>query len=149
MCFWKIMLKVRCFKTTGDHRPFLSKFYVKLGFRHFQRCESTKQPQFNAELAAGDYRFRKSITAGGLQPGVTIRLRYLLQNEYNSRWASGTSSATSRLSNHNVPSGPSANPYVEARSAELWWDGTDGTDGQQKCPSLFFILCGYIEHVYV
>ena len=48
------MLKVRCFKTTGDNRPFLSKFYVKLG-----------------------------------------------------------------LSNHNVPSGPSANPYVEARSAEL------------------------------
>ena len=113
------MLKVRFFKTTNDHRPFLSKFYVKLGFRHFQRCESTKQPQFNAELAAGDYRFRKSITAGGLQPGVTSRLRYLLQNEYNSRWASGTSSATSRLSNHNVPSGPSANPYVEARSAEL------------------------------
>ena len=71
------MLKVRCFKTTGNHRPFLSKFYVKLGFRHFQRCESTKQPQFNAGLAAGDYRFRKSITAGGLQPGVTIRLRYL------------------------------------------------------------------------
>ena len=25
------MLKVRCFKTTGDHRPFLSKFDVKLG----------------------------------------------------------------------------------------------------------------------
>ena len=31
MCFWKIMLKVRCFKTTSDHRPFLSKFDVKLG----------------------------------------------------------------------------------------------------------------------
>ena len=31
MCFWKIMLKVRCFKTTGDHRPFWSKFDVKLG----------------------------------------------------------------------------------------------------------------------
>ena len=31
MCFWKIMLKVRCFKTTGDNRPFLSKFDVKLG----------------------------------------------------------------------------------------------------------------------
>ena len=113
------MLKVRCFKTTCDHRPFLSKLYVKLGFRHFQRCESTKQPQFNAELAAGDYRFRKSITAGGLQPGVTIRLRYLLQNEYNSRWASGTSSATNRLCNHNVPQGPRANPYVEAQSAEF------------------------------
>ena len=25
------MLKVRCFKTTGDQRPFLSKFDVKLG----------------------------------------------------------------------------------------------------------------------
>ena len=25
------MLKVRCFKTTNDHRPFLSKFDVKLG----------------------------------------------------------------------------------------------------------------------
>ena len=25
------MLKVRCFKTTGNHRPFLSKFDVKLG----------------------------------------------------------------------------------------------------------------------
>ena len=31
MCFWKIMLKVRSFKSTGDHRPFLSKFDVKLG----------------------------------------------------------------------------------------------------------------------
>ena len=85
-----------------------------LGFRHFQRYESTKQAQFDAELAAGDYRSRKSITAGGLQPGVTSRLLYLLQNEYNSRWASGTSSATSRLSNHNVPSGSSAN--LTARS---------------------------------
>ena len=31
MCFSKIMLKVRSFKSTGDHRPFLSKFDVKLG----------------------------------------------------------------------------------------------------------------------
>ena len=31
MFFSKIMLKVRCFKSTGDHRPFLSKFDVKLG----------------------------------------------------------------------------------------------------------------------
>ena len=31
MCFRKIMLKVRCFKTTGDHKPLLSKFDVKLG----------------------------------------------------------------------------------------------------------------------
>ena len=31
MCFLKIMLKVRCFKHNCDHRPFLSKFDVKLG----------------------------------------------------------------------------------------------------------------------
>ena len=30
MCFWKIMLKVRSFKSTSDHRPFLSNFDVKL-----------------------------------------------------------------------------------------------------------------------
>ena len=28
------------------------------------------------------------------------------------------------------------------------WMGWDGT-GYQKCPSIFFILCGYIDHVYV
>ena len=26
-----------------------------------------------------------------------------------------------------------------------WVDGTE----YQKCPSIFFILCGYIDHVYV
>ena len=36
---------------------------------------------FDAELAAGDYRSRKSITAGGFQPGVNSRFRYLLKNE--------------------------------------------------------------------
>ena len=28
------------------------------------------------------------------------------------------------------------------------WDGMDGTE-YQKCPSIFFILCGYIDHVYI
>ena len=28
-------------------------------------------------------------------------------------------------------------------------DGRDGRDGQQKCPSIFLILCEYIGHVYV
>ena len=30
------------------------------------------------------------------------------------------------------------------------WDGMDGWDGTeyQKCPSMFFILCGYIDKVY-
>ena len=54
-----------------------------------------------------------------------------------------------------IPS--SENPYGEARSAEF--DGTDGTggrmgrmgrvDGPEKCPLNFFILCGYIDYVYV
>ena len=51
---------------------------------------------------------------------------------------------------YNVPPGSSANPYGEARSTELdgtgWTDGTDGTggrvDGPEKCPLIFFILCG-------
>ena len=125
-----------------------------LGFTHFQRNE------FEAELVAGDYRSRKSITAGGFQPGVNSRFRYLLKNEYNSRCASGTSSATSRLSNHNVPPGSSENPYGEARSAEFdgtgwtgwtgWTGGTGGrVDGPEKCPLNFFILCGYIDYIYV
>ena len=30
------------------------------------------------------------------------------------------------------------------------WDGMDGWDGTeyQKCPLIFFILCGYIDKVY-
>ena len=52
---------------------------------------------------------------------------------------------------YNVSPGFSANPYGEARSAEF--DGTDGRmdgwDGPEKCPLNFFILCGYIDYVYV
>ena len=49
---------------------------------------------------------------------------------------------------YNVPPGYSANPYGEARSAEF--DGTDGrTDGNQKCPLIFFIICEYIDYVYI
>ena len=29
------------------------------------------------------------------------------------------------------------------------WDGWDGLDGPEKCPLNFFILCGYIDYVYV
>ena len=28
-------------------------------------------------------------------------------------------------------------------------DSRDGTDGQQKCPSIFFMLCEHLEHVYI
>ena len=52
---------------------------------------------------------------------------------------------------HDVPTmslrGPAAQHLNnEARRAEF--DGT-GRTGYQKCPSIFFILCGYIEHVYI
>ena len=54
---------------------------------------------------------------------------------------------------YNVPPGSSANPYGEARSAEFDGTGgrTGGTDGTeyQKCPLIYFILCGYIDYVYV
>ena len=38
--------------------------------------------------------------------------------------------------------------HNEARRAEF--DGMDGWDGTgyQKCPLIFFILCGYIDKVY-
>ena len=29
------------------------------------------------------------------------------------------------------------------------WDGLDGLDGHEKCPLNFFILCGYIDKVYI
>ena len=57
---------------------------------------------------------------------------------------------------YNVPPGSSAPASInEARRAEF--DGTDGTGGTgwtgrteyQKCPLNFFILCGYIDYVYV
>ena len=42
LCFWKIILKVRFFKSTADHRPFLSKFDVKLveiGYNSHKRTQ--------------------------------------------------------------------------------------------------------------
>ena len=30
-----------------------------------------------------------------------------------------------------------------------WMDGWDGWTEYQKCPSIFFILCRYIDHVYI
>ena len=27
--------------------------------------------------------------------------------------------------------------------------GRDGREGNKKCPSMFFILCGHLEHVYI
>ena len=38
-------------------------------------------------------------------------------------------------------------PFWNLENVLLWRDGTDGTDGQQKCPSTFFIFCAHLEHV--
>ena len=61
-----------------------------------------------------------------------------------------------RPSPYTLPSGSSA---IYTRGAErrvygwggMGWDGMGwmGWTGYQKCPSIFFILCGYIDHVYV
>ena len=45
--------------------------------------------------------------------------------------------------------GPKEDLHSERASASLrmGWDGMDGTE-YQKCPLIFFILCGYIDKVY-
>ena len=54
---------------------------------------------------------------------------------------------------YNVPPGSSANPYTTRPQAEFdgtgWTGGTGGTDGEQKCPLILFIFCGYIDKVYI
>ena len=42
-------------------------------------------------------------------------------------------------SDHNVLQGPSL----------MGRDGRNGTDGEQKCPLIFFIFCGYIDNVHI
>ena len=46
--------------------------------------------------------------------------------------------------------GPVNKPKDEGRSPEFdGTDGTDGTDGNQKFPLIFFILCRYIDNLYM
>ena len=56
-------------------------------------------------------------------------------------------SAVITVGTYNVPEGPCANPYSEARSAEGDGVGSGWTE-YQKCPLIFFILCRYIDKVY-
>ena len=35
------------------------------------------------------------------------------------------------------------------KPADVLFDGTDGLDGPEKCPLNFFIICGYIDYVYI
>ena len=51
---------------------------------------------------------------------------------------------------HSLPSGSSGN-LTARRGAPSCTDGTDGLDGwdgDQKCPLIFFIFCGYIDTIY-
>ena len=54
---------------------------------------------------------------------------------------------------YNVPPGSSILTLTARREAPSLMgrtDGwTDGLDGDQKCPLNFFILCGYIDYIYV
>ena len=79
----------------------------------------------------------------------------------NAKWRKTISGSGARktlnfwLRTYNVPEGSSANHYVEARRAEFdgtgWtgWTGWRGWTEYQKGPSIFFKLCGNIEHVYI
>ena len=51
-----------------------------------------------------------------------------------------------RLGTYNVPSGSSATSLTIEREGRVWWDGLDD---HQKCPSMLFILCEHLEHVYI
>ena len=48
------------------------------------------------------------------------------------------------LNRYSVPSGFRRDLHNEAEGRVYGWDGTE----YQKCPSMFFILCGYIDKVY-
>ena len=58
-----------------------------------------------------------------------------------------------RLSNHNVPPGPSANPYGEARRAEFdgtgWKGGTGGTGGRSRKVSFNFVHTLWVFRTYI
>ena len=51
---------------------------------------------------------------------------------------------------YKVPSGSSEALHRGREAAEFTggWMGWDGM-GYQKCPSIFFILCVYVDHVYM
>ena len=62
------------------------------------------------------------------------------------------------MKSYSVPSDFRADLHDEALRAEFtdgmgWMDGRkDGwmdETGYQKCPSMFFVLCGNVEHVYI
>ena len=54
---------------------------------------------------------------------------------------------------YNVPPGSSILTLTARREAPSLMGRTDGRvdgwDGPEKCPLNFFILCGYIDYVYV
>ena len=54
-----------------------------------------------------------------------------------------------RLRTYTVPSGSRPKQSTNEAEGQVYgWDGMDGME-YQKCSSMFFMLCGYIEHVYI
>ena len=49
------------------------------------------------------------------------------------------------------PQCPSVGPVITFTKTrpKAEFDGTDGLDGGQKCPLIFFIFCGYIDKIYI
>ena len=85
MCFSKIMLKVRSFKSTGDHRPFLSNFDVKLGIQgiihtseHSPLEVSTKASHLPPGSSAGFTPRARSTFDGWVGRGIKSVLQFSL-----------------------------------------------------------------------
>ena len=132
------MLKVRCFKTTGDNRPFLSKFDVKLGSWGIIHTGETSP----LEVSTKPLHLPPGSTAGFTPRARSASLdlmRNLLRN------LRGIKSVLQ------IP----GSRRIYTTSAEREFDGVGWVDGcmvwteDQMSPSIFLILCGYIGHVHI
>ena len=77
------------------------------------------------------------------------KLQYISLNKGKRRRSRPNESGRSFDQAGTLLRGPKEDLHSEARSAEF--DGINGMDGTeyQKCPSIFIILCRYIDHVYI
>ena len=87
----------------------------------------------------------------GVQGGFTreARMAEFAPNVFRTAFRT----AFREVSSYSVPSGLRADLHARPEGPSLMGrvgrtGGTGGT-GYQKCPLIFFILCGYIDYVYV
>ena len=136
----------------SDRKSFLiSKYYVKSAFLRphiflFPVAGATEMLPYGVPFESLSFLYSP--------PTHFFDFKFLMENRpffaKNTNLLALTNLTYNRYS---IPSGSSTDLHKEARSAVLtdgWMDGWDGWDWMeyQKCPSKFFILCGYIEHVY-